>query len=157
MWVEDEKRVAEEWLETSRRADKKEQEANVARGNSPTRKGKEESSAFDDLSDRYIDPFDGPPSKPNSSTLIIKGGYGGGYEYKTKEVKVMKGNNKRKSVGPLLTLEESENPDKRTVLVEVTSSSGGTSRKASNSTLTRQLRAERGSGQSNATTVVYLN
>ena len=44
---------------------------------------------------------------------------GGGYEYKTKEVKVMKGNNQRKSAGPL-TLEESENPDKRTVLVEVT-------------------------------------
>ena len=31
----------------------------------------------------------------------------------------MKGNNKRKCVGPL-TLEESDNPDKRTVLVEVT-------------------------------------
>ena len=66
MYDEDEKRVAKEWTETSRRADKKKQEANVARGNSPTRKGKEESSAFDDLSERYIDPFDGRPAKPNS-------------------------------------------------------------------------------------------
>ena len=119
MYDEDEKRVAKEWLETSRRADKKQQEANVARGNSPTRKGKEESSTFDDLNERYIDPFDGPPPKPSSSTLFIRGGYEGGYEYKTKEVKVMKGKNKEKSVG-CLTQEESANPDKKTVLVEVT-------------------------------------
>ena len=119
MWDEDEKKVAKEWMDWTRRADKKQQEANVARGNSPTRKGKEESSAFDDLNDRYLDPFDAPPSKPNSSTLIIGGGYEGGCEYKMKEVRVMKGKNKRASAGTL-TKDEHANPDKKTVLVEAT-------------------------------------
>ncbi len=79
MYEEDEKRVAKEWSDTKRRADKRQQEANVARGNSPTGKGKEESpTAFDDLNETYIDPYDGPPPKPKSSTLFITGGYGGG-------------------------------------------------------------------------------
>jgi hypothetical protein len=74
MYDEDEKRVAEEWRDTGRRTEKRQQEEHVARGNSPTKKGKEESSAFDDLNTTYIDPFDGPPPKPKSSTLFITGG-----------------------------------------------------------------------------------
>ncbi len=74
-----ERRVDKEWGDTVRRADKRQQEVNVARGNSPTGKGKEESSAFDDLNETYIDPFDGLPHKPKSSMLFITGGYGGGY------------------------------------------------------------------------------
>ncbi len=46
------------WIEQIRRAKKRKQEAKVARGNSPTGKGKEESSsAFDDLIETYIDPY----------------------------------------------------------------------------------------------------
>ncbi len=58
----------------------------------PPIKGKRRArSAFDDLSTTYINPFDGPPPKPKSSTLFIMGGYGCGDQYKTKEVKVKKG------------------------------------------------------------------
>jgi hypothetical protein len=119
MYDEDEKRVAEEWRDTGRRNEKRKQEEHVARGNSPIKKGKEESSAFDDLNKTYIDPFDCPPPEPKSSTLFITGGYGGGYQYKTKEVKVIKRNNKEKSIG-CLTQEETANPDKETMLVEMT-------------------------------------
>jgi hypothetical protein len=55
MHDEDEPRVAKEWSDSIRQAEKRKQEANVARGNSPTGKGKEESStAFDDLNERDL-------------------------------------------------------------------------------------------------------
>jgi hypothetical protein len=116
---EEEKRMADEWRDEGRKTEKRLQEEHVARGNSPTRSGKEESSALDDLRTTYLDPFDGPLPKPKSSTLFISGGYGGGDKYNTKEVKVIKGHKKDKAIG-CLTEEESANPDKRTTLVEVT-------------------------------------
>jgi hypothetical protein len=111
--------MADEWRDEGRKTDKRLQEEHVARGNSPTRSGKEESSAFDDLRTTYIDPFDGPPPKPKSSSLFITGGYGCGDRYKTKEVKVKKGHKREKAIG-CLTQEDSANPEKETTLVEVT-------------------------------------
>ena len=80
-----------------------------------------------------------------------------------KEMKVMKGNNKRASVGSL-TQEEFANPEKETVLVEATwtpprigNLEKKTSRRALNSIPTQKSQAEGENGQCNAMTVGYLN
>ncbi len=74
MHDEDEPRVAKEWSDSIRRVKKRKQEAKVARGNSPTGKGKEESSsAFDDLNETRMMPLHRNQNRQRYSSLEAMG------------------------------------------------------------------------------------